>query len=279
VEFNILIYTRIYYTITKENCTDGGTMQIEINGKNINYEVEGEGSSVILLHGWLASLETMKPIQRYLSNFFKVYNVDIIGFGKSDLPDKPMSTNDFGDFLKEFINKLNIENPILIGHSNGGKTIINYTGRKLGDAKKIVLIDSTGIKPKRKITYYIRVYTFKVIKNILKIFPNTEKYNKLREKALGKFGSSDYKASPEVLRQTMNRIINESQEEIMKNIEVPTLLIWGDKDIATPLQDAYKMEKLIKDSGVVVLKDGGHFSYLDNLNECLLVLKEFFKND
>lgn len=252
-------------------------MEVIINNKKINYEVEGEGKPIILLHGWLASLETMKPLQKYLAKGFKVYNVDIIGFGKSDLPDMPMTTNDFGDFLFDFINKLKIENPILIGHSNGGKTAINYAGRNLGQINKIVLIDSTGIKPKRKINYYYKVYTFKVIKNILKILP--KKFTYLREKAVNKFGSTDYKSSPEVLRKTMNIILNEGQEKIMPNINVPTLMIWGEQDTATPLDNARKMEKLIPNSGIAILEGAGHFSYLDRLNQCLLILDEFFKND
>ncbi len=252
-------------------------MELTINNKKINYEIEGEGKPLILLHGWLASLETMKPLQKHLAKWFKVYNVDIIGFGKSELPDNPMSTNEYGDFLKEFIEKLNIDNPILIGHSNGGRTIINYAGRNLGKINKIVLIDSAGIKPKRKPNYYIKVYTFKLVKNIVKFLP--KKFEKLREKALSKFGSADYKASPEVLRKTMNIILNEDQRKIMPNINVPTLMIWGDKDTATPLEDAKKMEKLISNSGIAVLEGAGHFSYLDRLNQCLLILDEFLKND
>ena len=252
-------------------------MEITINNKRINYEVEGEGKPVILLHGWLASLETMKPLQNHLSKYFKVYNVDIIGFGKSELPDNPMNTNGYGDFLNSFINTLKIENPILIGHSNGGRTILNYAGRNLGKINKIVLIDSAGIKPKRKPSYYFKIYTFKLVKNTVKLLP--KKCDKLREKALSKFGSSDYKSSPEVLRKTMNIILNEDQRKIMPNINVPTLMIWGDKDTATPLEDAKKMEKLIPNSGIAVLEGAGHFSYLDRLNQCLLILDEFFKND
>lgn len=252
-------------------------MEIKIKNKKINYEVEGEGKSLILLHGWLASLETMKPLQKHLVKYFKVYNVDIIGFGKSELPDEPMNTNDFGDFLSEFINKLKIENPILIGHSNGGRTILNYAGRNLGKINKIVLIDSAGIKPKRKPNYYFKIYAFKTVKNLVKIFP--KKFDHLREKALSKFGSADYKSSPEVLRKTMNIILNEDQRKNMPNIDAPTLMIWGDKDTATPLEDAKKMEKLIKNSGIAVLEGAGHFSYLDRLNQCLIILDEFFKDD
>ena len=87
----------------------------------------GEGNPVILLHGWLCNLETMMPIANSLSQNFKVYLVDIVGFGKSDLPKHPLNTDDFGDFLKEFVEKLEIKNPILIGHSNGGRMIIKYS--------------------------------------------------------------------------------------------------------------------------------------------------------
>lgn len=253
-------------------------MNININGLNINYEVSGEGAPVILLHGWLCSLETMKPIANVLQNF-KVYNVDLPGFGKSDMPEKSFNTNDFGNFLDGFIKELKIENPILIGHSNGGRTILNYAGRNLGETKKIVLIDSAGIKPKRKPSYYIKVYTFKALKKFLGIFPDVEMFNNIRERVLGKFGSSDYKNSPEILRKTMSTIINEDQTEILKNIKAPTLLLWGENDEDTPIQDGKIMEKNIQNASLIEIKGTGHFSYLDSYNQCMEIIKEFIKEE
>ena len=253
-------------------------MNIKINGLNINYEVSGEGTPVILLHGWLCSLDTMKPIANVLQNF-KVYNVDLPGFGKSDMPQKPFNTNDFGDFLDGFIKELEIENPIMIGHSNGGRTIINYAGRNLGKIKKIILIDSAGIKPKRKLSYYIKVYTFKTLKKFLGIFPDVEMFNNIRERVLGKFGSSDYKNSSEVLRRTMSIIINEDQTEILKNIKAPTLLLWGENDEDTPIRDGNIMEENIKDSSLIEIKGAGHFSYLDSYNQCMEIIKNFLKGE
>lgn len=254
-------------------------MNVEINGLNINYEVSGKGKPVILLHGWLCSLETMKPIENILKDNFTVYNVDLIGFGKSDLPSNPLNVNGFGDFLNEFITKLKIENPILIGHSNGGRTIINYAGRRLGKVNKIILIDSGGIKPKRNLSYYIKIYTFKGLKSFLKIFPDVEMFNNIRERVLGKFGSTDYKNSPEVLRKTMSIIINQDQTEIMQKIKVPTLLIWGENDKDTPLVDGKKMEKSIPNSALVTIKNAGHYSYLDSYNECMKIIKEFLREE
>ena len=253
-------------------------MNIKVNGLNINYEVSGEGAPVILLHGWLCSLDTMKPIANVLQSF-KVYNVDLPGFGKSDMPQNPFNTNDFGDFLDGFIKGLKIENPILIGHSNGGRTIINYAGRELGKINKIVLIDSAGIKPKRKIGYYIRVYTFKFLKKFLGIFPNVEMFNNIRERVLGKFGSSDYKNSPEILRKTMSTIINEDQTKLLKNIKAPTILLWGENDEDTPISDAKIMEEIIQDASLIEIKGAGHFSYLDSYNQCMEIIKEFLKEE
>ena len=100
-------------------------MQTRVNDWNINYEVLGKGNPVVLLHGWLTDLETMRPLANELCKNFNVYLIDVVGFGKSDLPNEPLNSNDFGDFLKEFMEKLEIENTVLIGHSNGGRIIIN----------------------------------------------------------------------------------------------------------------------------------------------------------
>lgn len=254
-------------------------MQVKIKDWNINYEIMGEGNPVILLHGWLADLETMRPIANSLCQNFKVYLVDVVGFGKSDLPEHPLNTDDFGDFLKEFVSTLKIENPILIGHSNGGRTIINAVGRGLVNPRKIVLIDSAGIVPKRKPQYYIKVGIFKAGKAVLNKLPDVGMIKKFKEKLFNNVGSADYKASAPVLRETMKRILNEDVSPLLPNIKVPTLLIWGTNDTATPISDAKKMESLIPDAGLVEYKGAGHFSYLENIQNCNAVLNEFFKND
>lgn len=254
-------------------------MQVKIQDWNIYYEVIGDGNPVILLHGWLANLETMRPIAHSLSQHFKVYLVDIVGFGKSDLPEHPLNTNDFGDFLAQFVTQLNIENPILIGHSNGGRMIINAVGRGIVEPRKIVLIDSAGIVPKRKPKYYIKVAVFKTGKAILNKLPNVGGIKKFKEKLLNHVGSADYQASAPVLRETMKRILNEDVTSLLPHIKVPTLLIWGTNDMDTPISDAKKMEQLIPDCGLVEYKGSGHFAYLQNIQNCNAVLNEFFKND
>jgi len=250
-------------------------LQIKIKDWDINYEVEGEGEPVVLLHGWLTDLETMRPLTTNLIKTHKVYLVDVVGFGKSSLPKEPLNSQDFAEFLKLFLEKLHIENPVLIGHSNGGRIIIHAVGKNMVKAKKIVLIDSAGIKPKRTAKYYAKIAIFKTGKLLLNLLPNTSKANEFKEKLRGKVGSSDYKASPVVLKDTMKIIVNEDVKKILPNIKVPTLLIWGGLDTATPISDAKLMEKLIPDAGLVEYPYGSHFSYLENIENCKLVLDSF----
>ena len=253
-------------------------MQVKVKDWDINYEVQGEGEPVVPLHGWLTDLETMRPITTNMIKTHKVYLVDVVGFGKSSLPKEPMSSQDFAEFLKEFLDKLKIKNPVLIGHSNGGRIIINAVGKNMVKAKKIVLIDSAGIKPKRSASYYIKLGVFKTGKLFLNLLPNTENVKKFKDKLRNNVGSSDYKASPIVLKDTLKIIVNEDVKSILPNIKVPTLLIWGKLDTATPISDAKIMEKLIPDAGLVEYPYGTHFSYLENLENCKLVLDSFLNS-
>ena len=254
-------------------------MQIKIKDWNINYEVYGEGIPVIFLHGWLTDLETMRPMADALKDKFKVYLIDVVGFGKSDLPEQPLTSNDFGDFLAELVEKLEVKNPILIGHSNGGIIIINAVGRGLVKPRKVVLIDSAGIVPKHSMGYYAKVGFVKCGKFALNLLPNVSAIKGFKEKILNSVGSSDYKASPVVLKETMKIILGEDVKHLLPNIKAPTLLIWGTNDDATPLSDALTMEKLIPDAGLVKYVGGSHFAYLENIQNVNAVLNEFFKND
>lgn len=120
-------------------------------------------------------------------------------------------------------------------------------GRGIVEPEKVVLIDSAGLVPKRKPKYYIKVGIFKAGKAVLGKLPDVGKIKVFKEKLLNHVGSSDYKASAPVLRETMKIILNEDMSQFLPNIKVPTLLIWGSNDMDTPIADAKKMENLIPD--------------------------------
>jgi len=252
-------------------------LQIEVCGLTVNYESCGEGRDVIVLHGWGASIAAVKPIVNKLSNNFKVYALDLPGFGRSQLPGEVWGTPEYAGLVKAFIEKLNIEKPIIIGHSFGGKIAIYLTGKLGVEAQKMILIDSAGIKKKRTLTYYYRVYTFKLLKLIVKTLFSPARAEQMIENARKRHGSTDYKNAAGLLRQIMVKIVNEDLRNYLPQIKAPTLLIWGENDGDTPVADGRIMEKLIPDAGLVVLSRAGHFSYLDKEYEFNVIIQNFLK--
>lgn len=242
---------------------------IVVKGCKINYNEIGQGKNVILLHGWGCGHTIFNQLITYLGSKFNVLAVDLPGFGKSEVPLTIWSIQDYADAIDEFLNKLNIKYPVLIGHSFGGRISIILGARN--KAEKIVLIDSAGIKPKRKMKYYIKVYIYKLLKNIGKI----NRLSSYVEKLKSHFGSDDYKSANEIMRQILVKTVNTDLKEYLPQILAPTLLLWGEKDTATPVRDAYLMKKLIKDAGVVVFENSGHFSFLDKPMETNIIIENF----
>ncbi|MDE6772353.1 MAG: alpha/beta hydrolase, partial [Muribaculaceae bacterium] len=109
-------------------------------------------------------------------------------------------------------------------------------------------VDAAGIKPRRALSYYWKVYSFKVMKNMVMGFYGKEKGERIVEKWRKKRGSSDYGNSSPMMRAVMSRCVNEDLKSVMPEINAPSLLIWGEDDTATPLSDAKTMERLIPDS-------------------------------
>ena len=250
-------------------------MNINIEGLNINYITEGSGPCVLLLHGWGANIDTMMPIFNILKNDFKVYALDFPGFGKSEEPKEIFGVHDYARITKGFIDAFGMKEVILIGHSFGGRVSIVLGSKYKDMVKRMVLIDSAGLIPKRSFKYYIKVYSFKLLRFLYNgLFFWKDKKDRM-EKFYKKFGSKDYQDALGIMRKILVKVVNEDLRPLLKEINASTLLIWGDEDTATPLYMGKIMESEIKDGGLVVLEGAGHYSYLDDYGRFSIVLKTF----
>ncbi len=252
-------------------------MDLLLDGIKVNYHQSGEGYPVVLLHGWGVSLEALTPVHQYLEKDFTVYSIDLPGFGKSTVPQAVWSVYDYAEFAQHFFAAMQIKTPIVIGHSFGGRLTIILGSEGL--CSKIILVDSAGIRPKRGPDYYLRVYSYKAAKKVMSL-PGLCRY---QEKALQVWlksnPSSDYKQAGGIMRQIFVRVVNEDLSDLLPKISVPTLLVWGENDTATPLSDAKLMEQKIPDSGLAVLKSAGHYSYLDQFGQFKLILDSFLAQE
>lgn len=250
-------------------------MEITIDNLKINYEEKGEGDPVLMLHGWGSSVVPFTNIINLLSTKYRVIAVDFPGCGKSETMKEPWTVDTYADFTVKLCKELHIENPILIGHSHGGRVIMKLVGEKMIEPKKVIFLDSAGLIPKKSLKKKMKIASFKFIKRVLTL-PLINKFSGgLLEKARNHFGSSDYKSAPQVLRSTMVNVVNTDLRHLLPSFSCPTLLIWGENDTDTPLADAKIIESLIKDSGLCVIKNAGHFAFLDNPVQTAAILKSF----
>lgn len=252
-------------------------MEIVIDGLKIEYKDEGSGIPLLMLHGWGSSFDVYKGITAALSDRCRCVCVNFPGCGNSDTMERPWNLDDYCDLVLKFIKAVGLENPILMGHSHGGRVALKLAATKQLCPPKMVLLDSAGLIPKKTAKQKFRAKSFKLIKWFLTL-PVIKNYSRgLLQKARNYYGSADYNAAPPVLRQTLVSLVNTDLRDIISEISCPTLLIWGDNDTATPLRDAQTMEKLIPDAGLCVLKGTGHYSFCEKPFEAHAILRSFIK--
>ncbi len=243
----------------------------------LNYTVCGEGRAVILMHGWGCDLSIFASTAALLSPHFKVYSVDFPGFGASDEPTTIWGIEEYTRAFEHFVAELGIDSPILIGHSFGGRVAILFASRN--PTHKVVLVDAAGVKPRLSLSYDTKVYSYKSLKRILPLLTGKAAAQRIIDSYRKKSGSSDYNSATPMMRAILSKVVNEDLCGVMPSISAPTLLIWGECDTATPLADAERMCKIIKDSGLVVVPGAGHFSFLDNFRLYATVLDNFLNED
>lgn len=250
-------------------------MNVTIDGLKISYTDEGNGAPVLLLHGWGSSNEVYRGFINTLKSRCRLVAPNFPGCADSDTMDEPWTLQDYCDFVLKFMNAVGLENPIIMGHSHGGRVAMYMTATGMVSPPKIVLLDAAGLIPKKSFKQKFRAKSFKAIKALLTL-PVIRNYSaSLLDKARRHYGSADYNAAPEVLRKTLVSLVNTDIRDILPNIKCPTLLIWGENDTATPLSDAKIIESLIGDAGLCVIKGTGHFSFVERPFEANAIINSF----
>lgn len=228
-------------------------MQFFFEDIKVYYKVFGRGEPLIFLHGWGATSDIFCNLSKYFSSHFKIVLVDFPPFGKSEMPKKVWGVEDYAKMLHGLTVKLNLKKINIIAHSFGGRVAINFACCYNNLVNKLVLTGAAGLKSKKGFLLPSKIFLYKIKK---KFGLNTKK-----------FGSNDYKILDEQMKKSFVKIVNYFQEDECKKIRVPTIIIQGKKDRDVSLFQAKKMNKLIENSKLIVLKRSGHFCFLDDEEE------------
>lgn len=238
----------------------------------------GEGTPVLLLHGWGGNIKSMWPVAERLGNQgFQTHTLDLPGFGMSDMPPQAWDVPRYAQFVLAYIQSLDIDKINLVGHSFGGRISIFLSAEYPEVVRKLVLVDSAGVKPAPTTNMKIYAFSRQVIFGLLQL-PVLKRFEPpVRQWFRQKFGSTDY-LNAGALEATFKLVIHQDLVPFARRIQAPTLLIWGQLDMDTPVSDAKILEDAIPDAGLVVFEGAGHYSYLDRPTDFTRIVSHFFKS-
>ena len=251
--------------------------RFEYRGISINYEDHGQGQPLILLHGYGASTYSWRYVSPYFSKAYRVIAIDLKGFGLSDKPmDNDYSVLDQSRIISEFIRVHSLENVILVGHSLGGAvsllTYLMQSDHGAHHISKLILFDTASYK--QDLPDFISILRVPII-NVLSLCLTSSNFksrmilrkaffdhSKITEEMVTTYGA--YLSLPgasHALIKTAKQILPSNLEEISeryKSINIPVLLIWGEKDKIVPLEIGRKLAGNIPNSKLVVVPNCGH---------------------
>ena len=232
-----------------------------------------------MLQGWGTDLGVYDSVADAINEKYTFVQFDFPGFGGSDEPREAWNVDAYADFFCKFMEALGIRKATLIGHSYGGRVIIKLATRESlpFEITNIVLIDSAGVLPKRSFAQKMKIRRYKILKRILNLKLIYALFPEVIDDWRSRQGSADYRNATPIMRQCLVMAVNEDLTELLPRIRQDTLLIWGDKDTATPISDGKLMEQRIPNSGLAVLQGTGHFSFLEQPVLFRSIMRSYFQ--
>lgn len=252
--------------------TDEYSHFIEIDGVKVHYREEGAGEPLVLLHGWSASLHTWDGWAKELQEDFRVIRLDLPGFGLTGpVAGADYSLTFYADFLDRFLSALGIEQCHLAGNSLGGGITWLYSAKYPEKVNKIILVDAAGYQ--MEMPAITKLAQPKIIRSIIRHL--TPRY------AIGLLVKQVYGDSSKVTAGTIDRyyrlLLREGNRvnlfdildrihdledaavtNLLKFIEAPVLIMWGEEDAWIPLELAYRFAEDLPGAGLITYEGAGH---------------------
>lgn len=233
-------------------------------GVKVFYQFKNHPSScpVILLHGWGVDSQIFKSVwQAFPERSFLC--IDFPPFGRSQKKLENFSIFSYAGLLMSLCEHLHLEKCDILAHSFGGRIASIFASIKCSFVRSCIFVSSAGLKPRRNLKYFYKIYKYKILKKFGRSTLN--------------LGSKDYQLLDENMKKIFNSIVNEDLAPYFKSVKCKSLIVWGEKDTETPLYMAKKLHRYIKNSTLEVIKDAGHFCFLTNALSFNKIIGKFWE--
>ena len=227
---------------------------------------------LVWAHGWGHAHRNMLPLAEGTRRLGSSVLLDLPGFGDSPPPPGPWGTEDYADAVAEFLAARPPERRVWVGHSFGCRVGLQLASRHPELVGGLFLIAAAGLPRTRslpeRIRFAARRWTFRTARFLTPEGPR-------RDALRARFGSADYaRAGP--MRPVLVNTVGEDLSETARAVRVPTVLLYGDKDNETPPEIGARLNKLMPQSQLIVLRGFDHWSVLtDGRHQIVQRLSEF----
>lgn len=282
----------------KEKYTNSDSKFIEVDGMSVHYRVEGwaqDSIPIVLLHGTGASLHTWDGWVNALKSERKIIRLDLPAYGLTGPnPTSDYSQEFYATFINNFLTKLGVKQCIISGNSLGGSIAWNYAVKYPEKVSKMILVDAGGYPMKSKsVPIAFQVAGWPVIKNLFKyvtprsivqksienVYADKSKVTKTLVDRYFELSlrEGNRQAFIDRMSEFRNKGILNVKTSQIKDLLMPTLIIWGDKDFLIPLEVGEKFHADLPNDTLVVFKNLGHTPMEEDAAKTVAVVKDFLK--
>lgn len=233
---------------------------------------------VVILHGWnLSGSAFAKTTSAFQKKGYIVFAPDLPGFGTTPPPDRPYDVSDYAEYIYHYLQGKRIRRCFLVGHSFGGRISLILAAQHPEIIAGIILTGTPGFSPvpKGKVLFFV---TLAKIGKILFSIPPFTIFENIARKFLYKAArTKDFYHTKGVMRATFQKVIKQNLLPFMKQITIPTLLIWGKNDPITPVWIGEKMKRAIPKAQLIVIENERHMVPVDNPDQFVGNVDSFVK--
>ncbi|GHO80340.1 dihydrolipoamide acetyltransferase [Ktedonobacter sp. SOSP1-85] len=236
-----------------------------LDEERMHYSVVGQGEPLVLVHGlsgswrwWLRNVPT-------LAQHYRVYLVDLPGFGSMRHLSKKFDLLRCAAWLDMWMKELGLEEVRLVGHSMGGYICMELAALRPEKVKHLVLVDSIGI-PFGPMVSQLEAMAMRSIYRTTPAFWPYMAYDYLR-------------AGRAMVQRAAEQIISLDAASVISSVAAPTLLVWGDQDDLVPLSLGQQLHANLTGSRLLILEGSNHFSMFDQPRVFNSALLAFFQGE
>ena len=254
-------------------------------GPRLHYAERGDptGEAIIFLQGYSDSWFSFSGVLSLLSPEYHAFAPDQRGHGDSDRPEGRYTVDDYAADVDAFMDAVGVEEATLVGHSGGTliapRVALSYPQR----VSRLVLISSAIMGARNEVMLElgeaVRALEDPVPVEFVREFQESTIYRPIPQEFLDKAVSESLKLPARVWRDYMEGVIlTPDHEAQLREINVPTLIMWGEQDAMFPREEEERLARTLPDATLKVYPETGHAVHWERPEWVVRDLEEFMKD-